>query len=198
MPDSFRSTIVNAQKGESSAVELIVAEFSDLIQRECSRYGLRQHPELSHADLYQETLVHVLRQINHFSQAEASEPRAAFEQWVRVTTRNRLSNLERHRNARKRFPANGFRKNDGAGTPPNEFRGTSKTASSIFENDEKHVRLKRAMNSRIDKRGKEVLLLRVVEGLTLKQIAICMSLSYDQVRYSYDQSLAELQKHLDR
>ena len=196
MSEPLRAVIIDAQNGESWAVERIVAEFSDLIRQECSKYGLWQHPEWSHADLYQEAMVHVLGRIGQFSGIDSAQPRAAFEQWVRVTTKNWLSNSERFRTAKKRYPENGFTKNDGSKMPYDDVPNAAKTASSIFARDEEADRLREAMEEHLDGQEKEVLLLRVAEGLSLKEISSRLSLSYDQVRYKYEKSLAELQKHL--
>ena len=195
--DSFVATVINAQQGDSDAREWVVQEFSGLIQHECSKYGLRQHPDWSQSDLYQEAVIHVLSGIEQFRGVDQAEPRAALEQWIRVATRNWMSNLARSRTAKKRFPKNGFETVDyGNAQGQKDLQGQTKTASSIFVHEEEFDRLELAMRDHLSEEQREVLLLRVVEGFTLKEISEHLQLSYEQVRYRYEKSLEKIQRHL--
>ena len=196
MSDSFAVTVISAQQGDSEACGWVVQEFSGLIQHECSKYGLRQHPDWSQSDLYQEAVIHVLSRIEQFRGVDQPEPRAALEQWIRVTTRNWLSNLERHRKAKKRFPAEVETNDRGNVQPLGELKGQIKTASSILNRKEQSEQLQATMLDCLDDQQREVLKLRVVEGMTIKEISDQLSLSYDQVRYRYEQALETIQRHL--
>ena len=144
----------------------------------------------------QEVLFHVLTQIDQFKSVDSEKPGAAFEQWIRVTTKNFLNNLNRRRKAKKRFPDAPIRGLDDTSQPKIVLQNPPKTASSIFVHDEEAMRLQAAMKQCLDDQGRQVLSLRVVEGLSLKEISERLSLSYDQVRYKFDKSLATLQKQL--
>ncbi len=196
MSETFQAIIRDAQKGDASSIETIVAEFTKLIQQECMKYGLLQHPDWSHSDLSQEVLIHVLSQIRQFRGTDTDDPRAAFEQWLRVTTKNFLSNLQRRRKAKKRFPETGFKNNDGSGQPNHDLQDHAKTASSIFFHKEDFERLHNAIQNCLDGTEQEILMLRAVEGLTLKEISERLQLTYDQVRYKYETSLSQVQRHL--
>jgi len=198
MLNSLAATIRDAQQGDSAACEAIVREFSGLIQHECSKYGLRQHPDWSQSDLYQEAVIHVLSRISQFHGVDQPEPRPALEQWIRVATKNWLSNLERNRKAKKRFPDAELETLEYRdGKLGHDLKDPTKTASSIFSRQEEFERLHSAMCDFLNDEQREVLRLRVVDGMTIKGISEHLGLTYDQVRYRYEQSLDEMQRHLN-
>ena len=99
-------------------------------------------------------------------------------------------------NAQKRHPGEGLRDFDEATQAYFANRNHDRTPSSIFVQDEEVVRLNQAMADCLDEDGRQILRLRVAEGLSLKEISERLDLTYDQVRYKFDQSLGTLQKHL--
>lgn len=189
-------TIRQAQNGHETAIEQLIARFGFIIEKECEKFGHRDHPEWTHSDSQQEALIHVLTHIDQFRSTDASNPGAAFEQWVRMTTRNFLRNLERDRKAKKRHPETGINSYDDDAAQSDGLRVASKTPSSIFARDEESIRIRAALD-RLPQDHQEVLRLRVIEGLSLKQISSQLSLTYDQVRYKYNQSLSQIQGFLD-
>ena len=191
-----RAMIRNAQKGCPDSIELLVHEFSEVIQQESFKYGLLQHPDWSHSDLSQEVLIHVLAQIGQFRGVDEDDPVSVFEQWIRVTTRNFLSNLQRRRNAKKRFPDTGMETIDGSSQRYNELQDPAKTASSIFSNKEEFGRLQDVIRERLDETQQEILTRRV-EGLTLAEISEQMGITFDQVRYRYEKALAEVKRYFE-
>lgn len=195
MMQELRDLILDAQAGDAEAIEKLVEKFSELIQRECARYGVWQNPELSHADLIQEVMFLVWTKIGQFKGAENENADAMFTQWVRVTAQSVLKNMHRARNAKKRKPDEKIEVFDESVQGVHN-RNHVKTASSIFSTKEQVERLNAAMKDTLDVEGREILNLRIVEGLSLREISTKLSLSYDQVRYKFKTSLEALERQI--
>ena len=192
----LNDVIRQAQEGDPDAMEVLVKRFGRSIESECDKYGIWQNPELSHSDLYQEVVVRVWTKIDQFNGIKEKNTELIFDQWIRKTAKSVLSNLNRHRNAKKRNPQEAKLPFDDAAQQKFRNKETDKTASSIYRVNEDIERLNDVMDQHLDDEAKEILNLRVVEGLSLKQISERLKLTYDQVRYKYQISLAELEKRL--
>ncbi|MFK7769672.1 MAG: RNA polymerase sigma factor [Mariniblastus sp.] len=184
-----------ARDGDTEAIETLVMRFSGVIRTECAKYGIRQHPEWSHSDLVQEVVFRVWTKIDQFNGAEHEHAAAMFDQWVRTTAQTVLKNLHRARTAKKRKPEGKIQPIDEA-TQTMVRHDHVQTASSVFSNKEQAERLNDAMDECLDKQSQEILSLRVVDGLSLKDISERLSLSYDQVRYKFKCGLEALEKGL--
>jgi RNA polymerase sigma factor (sigma-70 family) len=196
MSDSIRNKITKAQKGDSTAIAEIVHEFSELIHQECQKFGIDQHPDWSHSDQSQEVLIRVLAKIGQFSEVDSENPRAALEQWLRITTRNWLNNLERYRKAKKRFPEEGLETFSKHGDSSIGTTESVETASAIVTRKEEIERVQKAMLEHLTGEQRQIMELRVVEGLTLAQIAERLPLSIDQIRYRFEQSMELIKRHI--
>lgn len=192
---ALRDLIRAAQAGDVGAIEGLVARFSGLIHKECGKYGVWQNPEWSHSDQLQEVIFRVWTKIEQFNGTEHEHVAPMFEQWVRVTCQSVLKNLYRARSAKKRKPEGKIEAFDEV-TQDFVNRKGDKTPSSIFSANEDIERLNVAMEEQLDDQGREILNLRVVEGLSLKEISERLSLTYEQVRYRYHASLEKLGKQL--
>lgn len=194
---SLCELIRGVRNGDAIAVETLVNRFSGSIRQECAKYGLSKHPDWSHSDLEQEVLLRVWMKIDQFKGAEQEEYAAlAFEGWVRKTARSVLSNLQRDRNARKRMPEDGIGTFDEATQDYHHNHNRQRRPSSILARDEEVQRMREAMDRYLDARDREILNRYIVEGHSLKQISVQLSLTYDQVRYAFHAALTELEKRL--
>ena len=192
---TLRELLRGAQEGDAIAIETLVSRFSGLIQRECAKYGIWQHPDWSHSDLLQEIIFRVWTKIGQFKGTEHEQASAMFDQWVRTTAQSVLKNLHRSRTAKKRKPEGQIKSIDEA---TQNFIGQrhAQTASSIFATKEEVGRLNVAMDKCLDVECQEILNLRVVEGLSLKEIFQRLSMTYELVRYKFKTSLETLEKGL--
>ena len=75
-------------------------------------------------------------------------------------------------------------------------RDRQQSVSSIFMKDEEIELLFQAMDECLDENGQKILMLRVVDGLSIRQIAEQLRLTYDQVRYKFEMSVSKLQQKL--
>ena len=192
----FYQILQDAQAGDVESVESLVAKYSPMIAEECGKYGLWQHPDWSQSDLMQEVMLRIWMKLDQFKGVDTDNPEVVFGQWIRTTARNVLNSLHRHRMAKKRMPDRAPKVFDEVTEIYSKNRNSTPSAGSQFVRDEEAERLQAAMSECLDQQGQLVLNLRVVEGLSLKQISERLSLSYDQVRYKFEKSLAELQKKL--
>ncbi len=194
---SLSESIRNAQRGDSVAVEALVARFSGIIRQECAKYGLRYHADWSQSDLAQEVLLRVWTKIHQFKGGEIDGQIAvAFESWIRKTARSTLSNLQRSRDALKRKPDQPTQSFDEVGHQYGVLRPHPAGPSSIFVRDEEAERVRAAMDQYLDDQATEIIKRHVVEGQSLKHISEQMSLTYDQVRYSFQAAQALISKWL--
>lgn len=189
--------IREARKGDASAVEALVTQFSGVIRQECTRYGLSDHPDLSHSDLVQEVLLRVWTKIHQFEGGGSDEQTAiALESWIRKTARSTLSNLYRGREAAKRKPDRPLQPFDEGGPQYGANRPHQAGPSSVFIKVEETKRLRAAMDHCLDAQTREIVNRHVVEGQSFKDISEQMSLKYDQVRSAFHTAHALLAKWL--
>lgn len=190
----LKTVLEKAQQGDVASLEYVISEFSSSIDEECSKFGLWQLPDWSHSDLNQEVVIRVVAKLNLFQNLDSENLRASLDRWIRVTSRNVVKNLLRDQTIPSRKPKQ----------PINEFdeqtltyhRNRNRSASSIFMRDEEAVVVQTAIAECLDQEGAIILNLRIVEGLSLRQISGRLELSYDQVRYKFERSLAILKQRL--
>jgi len=189
--------IRDVQSGDIIAVEALVSRFSGAIRQECAKYGLRGHADWSQSDLMQEVLLRVWTKIHQFKGGENDEQiAAAFESWIRKTARSTLSNLQRSRKALKRKPDQPTQSFEEVGHQYGILREHPAGPSSIYVRNEEAERVRAAMDQYLDDQTREIIRRHVVDGQTLKHISEQMSLTYDQVRNSFQAAQALIAKWL--
>ena len=195
--EDLARTIQQAQKGDDESVSRLIDAYSGLIYKECEQFGLWGMPDWSHADLHQEVLFRLFAKIDMFDPQPNSESlRPRFESWIRSTLKNQVKNILRGQKAIKRKPKNGIK---GGYDPEKHGQGKNKgsrTPSSIFVQGEEHEKVNQAIKEKLDERAQSVLKMRVVDDLSLKEIAERLGMTFDQVRYSLTKSMDALKKHL--
>ena len=193
---TLNQLLVKARQGDAPAIEALVSKFSPLIEQESAKFGILQQPELSHSDLFQEVALRVWTRIDQFNGVADGNSEVVFEQWVRSTARSVLNNLVRAGKTRKRSPPTRLQSLDEANIALAENKNHNKTASSIFALNEEVDRLHQTIEKYLDPISREILKLRIIDGLSIKDISQRLSLTYEQVRYNYHKSLAELERRL--
>ncbi len=188
--------IKGAQAGDSASVELLVNRFTPLIETECRRFRLFQHPDWSHSDLFQEVCLQLWTKIGQFQGVEHGQTTVVFEQWLRKTAHSVLTNTLRHQTAKKRMPEGGHRPLEDAARNPARDHHRERTASSVIAGQEEAQRIQAAMENHLDEQTRQILKLRIVEGLSMREIAARLSLTYDQTRYRFQIGIAELENRL--
>lgn len=186
----------NATKGDRQAVDAIVAQFSGVIDRECKKFGYWAEPDWSHSDMVQDVFLRVWSRLDQFHGSNSIDLRTALVAWLKKTTKSVLVNVHRDRCAKKRKPE----------LPPTPFNeetqvfvsqhGLSNSPSSIFTRKENASQLNNALLSQLDPESKQILMMKVVDGVSFKEIAEQLELTYDQVRYRYDSSLRSLENSM--
>ncbi len=186
--------IPRALQNDEAAIGEIVAEYSPLIEYECARLGIWNHPDWSQSDLSQEVTFRVWSKLDQFRGLDSENPHAVFEQWIRVTAKSVIQNLGLRLSRKKRTPENGLAVYDEATNA--YFRNSDRTPSSIAKRNEEVTRIQEAMASVLDMRQQEILNLRIVEGMSLTEISDRLSIDYDHVRYQFRTALAKLERRL--
>jgi len=188
----------NAKNGDRQAVDAIVAQFSDVIDRECKKFGYWTEPDWSHSDMVQDVFLRVWSRLDQFHGSNSIDFRTALVVWLKRTTRSVLINLHRDRSAKKRKPDQ----------PPKPFNeetqvfvsgnGKANSPSSIFTRKENANQLNTVLFSQLDSESVQILMMKIVDGFSFKQIAERLDLTYDKVRYRYDSSLSALEISMRR
>lgn len=186
--ESFDRLIEAAQRGELNALRELVLRYEYIVKKECQKFRLWQFPEWTHSDLSQEVMMHVLTRLDQFRGGDNTE--AAFKGWLRRIAFNTVTNLIRHRNNTINSPDGPIESLVG------EIMGTDSkngaTASSIVSKAEQYQLIQDIIFQQLNEECREILRLRIVEGLTFDAIGKRLNLSIDQVRYRYESSLARL------
>lgn len=193
---TLRELLNAANAGDPDAIEKLFVTILPVIQNACGRYETNQHPDWSVSDLIQEVSLRVLLKLDKFDYNHAEDPRPQFEQWLRVTTKNVLLNLQRNQKTQRKFGQRPNRQLDESLVAVARSEHTDRTASSILSQIEQEQRLLKLIEEELSVEEKQVLLLRITEGQSLRKISQDLSLSYDQVRYRFESSLSKLQQHL--
>lgn len=196
--DDLAKTIQQAQKGEPDAVNRLIDRYSNFIFQECERFGLWGMADWSHADLHQEVLLRLFTKLDRFDvEADSKNIELRFEAWIRTTLQNHIKNIIRNQNAKKRRPSDGiviFCEKTQAYLANNYI---SRTASSIFVEDEEHEKLNAFIAERLDEHSRTILDMRIFEGATIQGIADQMGLTFEQVRYNLAKTQDFIKKYLE-
>ena len=191
---TLNELISQAQLGDEPSIELLIRRFSHVIDRECARCGIWDDPELSHGDLVQDVLLHVWQKLDQFKGNELDPVEPVFRSWLSKTARSILMNKAERRGAQKRKPEKGFKVFDEATQA--YVNRDSKTASSIFAAAEQADQLESFMQAKLDQKANQIIKMYIVDGHSFREIGEQLSMTYDQVRYSYKCSMKILEEEL--
>ncbi len=188
----LRQLLASAIQGNPEAFAQLIERFGHIVQNECRRHCGGGPLDGSISDQTQEVFLRVWTKLDQFrGDANEGVELGAFEAWLRTTARSVLLNLSRRRVAQKRSPLPG----DGSVSQVADPRGS--TPSSITGRREEGLRLVAAMGRCLDSASQRIVLLRVVEGRSLNEIAEQLGMTYDQVRYRFHRALDALAEYFE-
>lgn len=183
--DSFISLIDAAKKGESSAINQLVLQFSDEMNRNVSNAPSMLNSELSVRDICQMSWIRALRYLPNFNGSPENDICIAkFRTWLKTTTHNVLYNEINRINAAKRGRSKQDRRSE-----PKHLCSEGRTPSSIVAEGEFISKIREYMDTLENPVQKECLKLRFYECLKVNEIAERLDLKVDQVRYQISKAI---------
>ena len=188
-----KKMIVDAQNGDQSARQELIACCAPWIQSECEKLGLARVPAITVSDLTQEAKIHIISKLNSFAGAKSPAPAATFRKWVSVVTRNFLLNFIQRL---QRGPtAESIHKSNEGSQPIIEDTKMEPVSANLRKQEDTSL-VREAIEKILDEDARAILRMKIVQGTNFIDIAKQLEISVDQVRYRYQQSLAKLKTHL--
>jgi RNA polymerase sigma-70 factor (ECF subfamily) len=194
--EDFVPTLRKAQQADPEALGCLIAYFTPLVRTECFAFVLRGGQELSHSDLSQEVLLRLWTRLRQFRGVDDDEVcMAMFKRWLRTTTRNLVSNLIAKRKAGRRRclePNRSLNTGDDSQWLIDE---KCETPSRIASGAEQGDRLRAAIAG-LEHEQRRLIELSFFDGLSLRQAASQLQLTYEQARTRFARAIAQLKTAL--
>lgn len=200
--DGFNDLLRRAQAGEAEATEELMARLRPYLEQIARVKVDNPHASRSASDLAQEGLLRVWQKLDQFEGAEQDEHSwMMFRSWIAQLVGRLHLNTERDRLAQKRHPGARIQPLQAANpadsqAPAVDPPADDPTASQQVGRREEMDRLRQALAQRQDDVGVTVVRMHFFEGLSLREIAERLGLTYDQVRHRYQTTLRALEHEL--
>lgn len=181
------SDIQAAVAGDEDAWQRLLATYRPAMEQWSSSFSA--DGELSRSDLVQTAWFQVFEGLDKFNGVENPDDVAPmFYQWLKVTARNAMLTLIKHRNRKRRKPDQPF-------VNGHDFVMVDrhqKTPSSIVAHDEQLERLRNAIENMNDPLDKQIVGMIVEDGLSLRMVANLLGRDYSTIRRRFLRIIASL------
>jgi len=200
--DGFNDLLRRAQAGESQAIDDLMARLRPYVEQVARVKVDNPHASRSASDLVQESLLRVWQKLDQFQGADRDENSwLMFRSWVAQLLGRVHLNIERDRVAQKRHPGQKMTPLQAGSSDDSRIIGVDPpandpTASQQVGQIEESERIRRALDKQGNDVGATIIRMHFFEGLSLREIAERLNLSYDQVRHRYQTSLRNLEEEL--
>ena len=202
--EGLQDIINQAKSGDQDAIKRLLEELRPRIKYLASQFSSYEHSDSSTSDFVQEAWLKAWENLNQFrGGADDEETRLMLNSWIDQIVRRLGLNAVRDRQAKKRKPEgkkifplldDTSSSTRSPGTP--SLFSSSPTPSSIVRHDEHAQIVHQVIEELPDQEQRLIVRLRFIEGLSLKDISTQISLSYDQVRYKYQNAMEMIEKKL--
>jgi RNA polymerase sigma factor (sigma-70 family) len=194
-----------AQAGEREALDRLLVALRPRLEHLARGCVEPSGAGESTADLVQEAALRIWQKLDQFRGVDDAEQTVAvFHEWVGQLVRHLALDRQRDRHAQRRQPPQPLVRldapvPDGSGTEHGrrEAAASGPTPSANVRADEEALLLQAALNRIPDPADRETLRLCFFEGLSLRQIAERLQVSYDKVRQSCHRGLRFLEQELE-
>jgi RNA polymerase sigma factor (sigma-70 family) len=205
-PNGFHDLLRQAQAGDRAAMDRVLALLRPYLEQVAQRYADPDRARASASDLVQEACLRAWDKLDQFhGGANDEQTLALFRSWVAQIVQRLGLNARRDGKAQRRTPPRPLMRlgapsadesADQAGRV--EPADREPTPSTNVRSDEQARLVQAALERLADDTDRAILLLRFFEGLSLRQVAERLGLSYDKVRERYQSSLGQLERDLGR
>jgi RNA polymerase sigma-70 factor (ECF subfamily) len=203
-PDLLYDFLKRARSGDRQGVDDLLSLVRPHLEQLARRYADPGAASESTADLVQEAALRIWQKLDQFRGGENYDQTAAmFSDWISQIVRHLALDRYRERHAQRREPSQGVLPLKSPG--PGESTGlegridpaaSEPTPSANVQSGEQAQLVQRALAGIADDTDREIVRLCFFEGLSLRQIAERLDLSYDKVRERYHRSLKRLEREL--
>ncbi len=203
-PDGFHDLLRQARAGDRGALDRVLALLRPYLEQLAARYADPGRAHASASDLVQEACLRAWDKLDQFRGGSSDEQTLAlFRSWLGQIVQRLGLNARRDGKAQRRAPRQPLRRlgSPAAGDSTDQAGGVEPaggepTPSANLREDEQ-TRLVRAAVANIpDETDRAIVRLRFFEGLSLRQVAQQLNLTYDKVRERYQISLQRLERDL--
>jgi RNA polymerase sigma factor (sigma-70 family) len=193
-----------ARQGDRQAMDRLLTVLRPRLEKLARRFAEPGSSRGSTADLAQEAALRLWQRLAQFQGGPDDEQTAAmFQDWVSQLVRHLARDRQRQRHAQRREPPGGLRRLGGAagggassGAGGNDPAASGPTPSANVRAEEQAHLIRKALQKIPDPTNRKIVELCFFDGLSLRQIAGQLNLSYDKVRQGYHRSLKLLEREL--
>jgi len=204
-PAEICDLLRRAQGGDREALDRLLVALRPRLEHLARGYVKPSGAGESTADLVQEAALRIWQKLDQFRGVEDAEQTAAmFYEWVSQLVRHLALDRQRDRHAQRRRPPQPLVRLDadapdgsGAEQDRREPAASGPTPSANVRADEEVTLLQAALTRIPETADREILRLCFFEGLSLRQIADRLQVSYDKIRQSYHRGLRFLERELE-
>jgi len=184
-------------------MERLLAVLRPQLEKLARRFAEPGSSRASTADLAQEAALRLWQRLGQFQGGPDDEQTAAmFQEWVSQLVRHLARDKQRQQHAQRREPPGrlcqlGPAAPEGSSsTAVNDPAAPGPTPSASVRADERAQLIRKAVERISDPTNRKIVELCFFDGLSLRQIAAQLGLSYDKVRQGYHRSLKFLEREL--
>lgn len=170
--DSLEFDLRFAVAGDEQAWFRLFLRYRPLLERIAHRFVDAENPDLSGADLVQETWLRIWGGLSQFQGVNAASDAlpALFCQWVSQTARRTMLNICESRQAKRRRPAEPLRRLNHLDAAEHTIGGDDKTPSSIVAANQETARIRDIVARLEDPIDRAIIQLVFWEGVSLRAI----------------------------
>lgn len=193
-----------AQKGDQQALDRFLARLGPHLEGMAGQYAQRDCPTESSADLAQESALRIWQRLHQFRGKKDNEQTARmFWDWAGQIVRRLAFDKRREQNAQRRKPPGAvFRLAPscaggatGNGSWIDPAASEPRPAANARAGEQARL-IQEALENITDENDRTIVRLSFFEGLSFRQIAARLNLTYDRVRTGYHRSLRQLEREL--
>jgi len=208
-PDGFYELLMRARRGESAAIEALLEVIRPWLWQAAHGFADPDRPDESTADLAQTAWLRVWQALDQFQgpgDAETGDAQtlAMFRAWVLQIVRRLGMNALRNRQTEHRRPPGRLQRLDAV--PPGDSTASwgnfqpeaaLPSPSAEAERNEQIERIRKALDRLGDEEDRQIVHLRFLEGLSLRQIATRLGRNHEHVRQRFHAALRLLERELE-
>jgi len=200
--ERFNDVVRQAQAGDAAAQDELLQVLRPYLEQLARCLADSPRASRSSSDLVQESLLRVWQRLDQFAGTDDDEQSwAMFRGWVGQIVRRLNLNDQRDRGAQRRRPDRPIASLQ-AGGPAEEGRpgmdlpADDPTASSRVQRDEQAELVRAALERLGDDPAVAAVRMHFFEGLSLRQVAERLQVSYDKARQLFQTGMRHLEQEL--
>jgi RNA polymerase sigma factor (sigma-70 family) len=198
--DDLAELLRQAQAGNRAALNALLARLRPHLEAVAQSFADPAHPAESVSDLVQEAGLLAWKSLGDFrGGATSGDTERQLLAWLAQIVRHVGIDARRAARAQRRSPTTPVASLDAGATPSSpalQTPGDEATPSAHARSHEASNLIAAALARLDDEASRQIAQLVFIEGLSLRQVAVRLGLTYDQVRHRYHKLLTQLEGEL--